>query len=79
MSFYKLLKCWQEDFIAVRRNYKFMGSVFLFFTLLGITSSLNQIFVHLLGFTDAYFTNVASQIIVPLVLTVATYPRDKIT
>ena len=79
MSFYKSFKCWQEDFIAVRRKHKFMGAVFLFFTLLGINVSLNQISVHLFCFTDAYFTNFASQVIIPLVLTVATYPRDKIT
>ena len=71
---YKLLKSWQHDFKAIRDKHRFMGSIFLFFMLLGINFSFKQIVVNIFGLTGSYFTNFLSQIIIPLVLTLVTYP-----
>ena len=71
---YKSFKFWQHDFEAIRDKHRFMGSIFLFFMLLGINFSFNQIVVNIFGLTGSYFTNFLSQIIIPLVLTLVTYP-----
>ena len=77
---YKLLKSWQHDFKAIRDKHRFMGSIFLFFMLLGINFSFNQIAVNIFDLTESYFTNFLSQIIIPLVLTLVTCPRvNKVT
>jgi hypothetical protein len=48
--------------------------------LLSINISLNQLAVHTFSFTEAYFTNLASQAILPLMLTFGLYPKaNKIT
>jgi hypothetical protein len=72
---YKSFKSWQHDFIAIKYKHKFMGSIFLFFMLLVINFCFNHIAVNVFGLTESYFTNFTSQIIVPLVLTLVTYPR----
>ena len=71
---YKSFKFWQHDFEAIRDKHRFMGSIFLFFMLLGINFSFKQIVVNIFGLTGSYFTNFLSQIIIPLVLTLVTYP-----
>jgi hypothetical protein len=77
---YNSFKSWQGDFLIIRQKHKLMGSILLFFMLLGINISLNQLAVHTFSFTEAYFTNFISQAILPLMLTFGLYPRaNKIT
>jgi hypothetical protein len=72
---YNSFKSWQVDFLVIRQKHKLMGSIFLFFMLLGINFSLNQLGVHVFSLTEAYFTDFTSQVILPLVSTFALYPR----
>lgn len=77
MRIFRRFKLFQCDFIEIRQKHKIAGSMLLFFALLGINCSLSQLAVNMFGLAESYFVNFTPQLILPVALTVASYPKGE--